>query len=148
MSTLQIRMGGREHEVLLMVDHCFATPYLQRPIEHGASIVIHSATKYIDGQGRVLGGAIIGSAALIADDRFCATHGTFHERVQCMGALKVARDAGRAWIGTAPMHSPWRVILMDTRHLNRCAIPSFRRTRSIHSPNARCHRAVASWCLL
>ena len=65
---------ARERGVLLMVDNCFATPYLQRPIEHGASIVIHSATKYIDGQGRVLGGAILGSAALIADDRFFARH--------------------------------------------------------------------------
>lgn len=65
---------ARERGVLLMVDNCFATPYLQRPIEHGASIVIHSATKYIDGQGRVLGGAIVGNAALIADDRFFARH--------------------------------------------------------------------------
>ncbi len=65
---------ARERGIVLMVDNCFATPYLQRPITHGASIVIHSATKYIDGQGRVLGGAILGSAALIADDRFLARH--------------------------------------------------------------------------
>lgn len=42
-----------------VVDNCFATPYLQQPIAHGADIVLHSATKYLDGQGRVLGGAVI-----------------------------------------------------------------------------------------
>ena len=46
---------------LLAVDNCFCTPILQRPLELGADIVIHSATKYIDGQGRVLGGAVLGS---------------------------------------------------------------------------------------
>lgn len=49
----------KKHGVLMVVDNCFATPYLQRPIEHGADIVIHSATKFIDGQGRVLGGLIV-----------------------------------------------------------------------------------------
>jgi O-succinylhomoserine sulfhydrylase len=46
---------------LLVVDNCFCTPILQRPLELGADIVIHSATKYLDGQGRVLGGAVLGS---------------------------------------------------------------------------------------
>ena len=46
---------------LLVVDNCFCTPILQRPLEFGADIVIHSATKYLDGQGRVLGGAVLGS---------------------------------------------------------------------------------------
>jgi O-succinylhomoserine sulfhydrylase len=58
----------------LMVDNCFATPYLQRPLELGASVVTHSATKYIDGQGRALGGAIIGTKDYIADCRFFARH--------------------------------------------------------------------------
>lgn len=49
------------HEIKFVVDNCFATPYLQNPILMGADIVIHSATKYIDGQGRVLGGVIAGS---------------------------------------------------------------------------------------
>lgn len=52
---------------LLVVDNCFCTPALQRPIEQGADLVVHSATKYIDGQGRVLGGAIVGSEKLIKD---------------------------------------------------------------------------------
>jgi O-succinylhomoserine sulfhydrylase len=49
---------------LLVVDNCFCTPVLQRPLELGADIVIHSATKYLDGQGRVLGGAVLGSKEL------------------------------------------------------------------------------------
>ena len=50
---------------LLAVDNCFCTPILQRPLELGADIVIHSATKYLDGQGRVLGGAVLGSKKLM-----------------------------------------------------------------------------------
>jgi O-succinylhomoserine sulfhydrylase len=52
---------------LLAVDNVFCTPILQRPLELGADLVIHSATKYIDGQGRVMGGAICGSKALVGD---------------------------------------------------------------------------------
>lgn len=50
---------------VLAVDNCFCTPILQRPLELGADIVIHSATKYLDGQGRVLGGAVLGGAKLL-----------------------------------------------------------------------------------
>jgi len=56
---------AKQHDVLLAVDNCFCTPILQRPLDLGADIVIHSATKYIDGQGRVLGGAVLGSKALM-----------------------------------------------------------------------------------
>lgn len=52
---------------LLVVDNCFCTPVLQRPIDLGADIVIHSATKYLDGQGRVLGGAVLGRRDVIFD---------------------------------------------------------------------------------
>lgn len=48
------------HDLLYVMDNCFATPYLQQPAKYGADLVLHSATKYIDGQGRVLGGAILG----------------------------------------------------------------------------------------
>ena len=56
---------AHEAGALLAVDNCFCTPALQRPIEHGADVVIHSATKYLDGQGRVLGGAVLGSRDVI-----------------------------------------------------------------------------------
>ena len=55
---------------LLAVDNCFCTPILQRPLELGADLVIHSATKYLDGQGRVLGGAVLGAKALVMDGIF------------------------------------------------------------------------------
>jgi O-succinylhomoserine sulfhydrylase len=59
----------RAHNLLLVVDNCFATPYLQQPARFGADLVVHSATKFIDGQGRVLGGAVLGAKALIKDIR-------------------------------------------------------------------------------
>jgi O-succinylhomoserine sulfhydrylase len=56
---------AREAGAWLAVDNCFCSPILQRPLELGADIVIHSATKYLDGQGRVLGGAVLGGKALM-----------------------------------------------------------------------------------
>ncbi len=55
----------KENNIISIVDNCFATPYLQTPSAFGIDICVHSATKYIDGQGRVLGGAILGSSELI-----------------------------------------------------------------------------------
>lgn len=56
---------SKDNDIIFSVDNCFATPYLQQPSKHGADLVIHSATKYIDGQGRVLGGAILGKPDLV-----------------------------------------------------------------------------------
>jgi O-succinylhomoserine sulfhydrylase len=64
----------RRNKVLLAVDNCFATPYLQQPIRWGADVVIHSATKYIDGQGRTMGGAILASAEIMTRIRAFARH--------------------------------------------------------------------------
>jgi O-succinylhomoserine sulfhydrylase len=61
---------AKEAGAWLVVDNCFCTPALQRPIEFGADLVIHSATKYLDGQGRVLGGAIVGRRDLVMDQVF------------------------------------------------------------------------------
>lgn len=55
---------------LLVVDNCFCTPALQRPLELGADIVVHSATKYLDGQGRAVGGAVVGDRKLVGEDVF------------------------------------------------------------------------------
>ena len=57
----------KKHNLILVIDNCFATPYLQQPIKYGAHLVIHSATKLIDGQGRVLGGVTVGNADLIRE---------------------------------------------------------------------------------
>lgn len=59
---------SKEHNCLLIVDNCFCTPILQRPLEQGADIVIHSATKFIDGQGRGIGGAVVGSEDLVGEE--------------------------------------------------------------------------------
>ena len=56
---------AHQHNALLVIDNCFATPALQQPLALGADLVIHSATKYIDGQGRVLGGAVLGNSSRI-----------------------------------------------------------------------------------
>ncbi|OGA15268.1 MAG: O-succinylhomoserine sulfhydrylase [Betaproteobacteria bacterium RIFCSPLOWO2_02_FULL_63_19] len=55
---------------LLVVDNCFCTPVLQRPLELGADLIIHSATKYLDGQGRVLGGAVLGKKEVVIENIF------------------------------------------------------------------------------
>lgn len=56
---------AHQHGILLAVDNCFCTPALQKPLELGADVIVHSATKYIDGQGRCLGGAVLGNKALL-----------------------------------------------------------------------------------
>jgi O-succinylhomoserine sulfhydrylase len=55
----------KKHNILLVVDNCFATPAVQQPFLYGADLVVHSATKFIDGQGRVLGGVVVGKKELI-----------------------------------------------------------------------------------
>jgi O-succinylhomoserine sulfhydrylase len=61
---------AHQHDCLLVVDNCFCTPVLQLPFKLGADLVIHSATKYLDGQGRCVGGAVIGSEALLGEEVF------------------------------------------------------------------------------
>ena len=61
---------AHDNSCLLVVDNCFCTPALQRPLTLGADIVVHSATKYIDGQGRCLGGAVVGNAQLVGEEVF------------------------------------------------------------------------------
>lgn len=58
------------HNCILVVDNCFSTPVLQQPLNLGADIVVHSATKYIDGQGRAIGGAVLGSQQLVGEKVF------------------------------------------------------------------------------
>jgi O-succinylhomoserine sulfhydrylase len=61
---------AHENSCLLVVDNCFCTPALQRPLALGADIVVHSATKYLDGQGRCIGGAVVGDAKLVGEEVF------------------------------------------------------------------------------
>lgn len=67
---------AKKHNIILNVDNCFATPVGQRPIDFGADLVVHSATKWLDGQGRVLGGVVVGKSELIYDIYlFCRSSG-------------------------------------------------------------------------
>jgi len=61
---------AHENDCLLVVDNCLCTPVLQQPLKFGADIVIHSATKYIDGQGRAMGGAVVGNKELVGEKVF------------------------------------------------------------------------------
>lgn len=79
LEVLDLEMIGKlakKHGIILNVDNCFATPVNQRPIEFGADLVVHSATKWLDGQGRVLGGAVVGRKDLIKEIYlFCRSTG-------------------------------------------------------------------------
>lgn len=68
------KIKEKHPNIIINVDNCFATPYLQKPITFGVDIVSHSATKYMDGQGRVLGGVVVGRADLIKELMFFIRH--------------------------------------------------------------------------
>jgi O-succinylhomoserine sulfhydrylase len=77
MDLIDLEWAGKlaaSHNLILNVDNCFATPYLQQPIKYGAHISIHSATKFIDGQGRVLGGIAVGNKDLLQEIQFFSRH--------------------------------------------------------------------------
>ncbi len=61
---------AHENNCLLVVDNCFCTPALQKPLQLGADLVVHSATKYLDGQGRIVGGAVVGNQQLVGEELF------------------------------------------------------------------------------
>lgn len=65
---------SKEYNLIMVVDNCFATPYLQTPISYGADLVMHSATKFIDGQGRAIGGVIVGNQKYMEEIQFFARH--------------------------------------------------------------------------
>lgn len=79
LEVLDLEMIGKiakKHNIILNVDNCFATPVNQTPIDFGADLVVHSATKWLDGQGRVLGGAVVGKKELIKEIYlFCRSTG-------------------------------------------------------------------------
>jgi len=131
--------------VLLAVDNCFCTPALQRPLALGADIVIHSATKYLDGQGRVLGGAVCANGAIGEEVfKFLRTAGpcispfnawwilkgleTLSIRMQAQSATALALGA---WLEA----QPW---------VERCSIPAWRPIPSMRWPCASSRRAAPS----
>jgi O-succinylhomoserine sulfhydrylase len=117
---------AREHGIALVVDNCFCTPALQRPLELGADVVVHSATKYLDGQGRVIGGAVLGSQRYMDETlqpvvRYCGpTLSAFNAWVLAKGletlSVRMARHSENAlavarWLEAQPgvrqVRYPW-----------------------------------------
>lgn len=98
--------------ILLVVDNCFCTPILQRPFEFGADVVIHSATKYLDGQGRVLGGAVLGRQDMMTESilPFLRTAGPsispFNAWI-CLKGLETLRIRMEAQCSAAAQLSTW-----------------------------------------
>ena len=141
---------AHKHGALLAVDNCFCTPVLQRPLELGADIVIHSATKYIDGQGRVLGGAVLGNRKTMEGVyQFLRTAGptmsAFNAWVFLKGleTLKLRMDAHSAnalqlarWLETQPE--------CGARVLPRLAFPSAACAGDEAAEERRRHRFIRS----
>ncbi|HDZ15755.1 MAG TPA: O-succinylhomoserine sulfhydrylase [Methylophaga aminisulfidivorans] len=111
---------AKANDCLLVVDNCFCTPALQKPLELGADIVIHSATKYIDGQGRCIGGAVVGDAKRVGEDiyGFLRTAGptmspfnawTFLKGLETLDLRMKAHSASAlevaSWLETQPLVS-------------------------------------------
>ena len=72
----QANILAKKHDLIFNVDNCFATPAIQKPMDFGADLIIHSATKYLDGQGRVMGGVVLGKEELIEESyTFCRSTG-------------------------------------------------------------------------
>src|ERR1700674_5579958 len=103
---------AKRRGVLLVVDNCFCTPALQRPIELGADLIIHSATKYLDGQGRVMGGAVLGRKDVVMGSilQFLRTAGPcmspFNAWV-CLKGLETLRIRMEAQSRTAARVAAW-----------------------------------------
>jgi O-succinylhomoserine sulfhydrylase len=70
----QVGALARKHKLIFNIDNCFATPYIQQPSKYGADLIVHSGTKWMDGQGRVLGGLVVGKKEMIEKVRFFCRH--------------------------------------------------------------------------
>ena len=113
----------------LIVDNVFATPLLQKPLELGADIVVYSATKHIDGQGRCLGGVIL------ADEQFVADH--LHTFLRQTGP---SLSPFNAWVllkGLETLHAPRRAADGKRRRCSPTGIAGHRNVTQVLYPRAR-----------
>ena len=122
MATLSREMGA-----ILAIDNCFCTPVLQQPLLLGAELVTHSATKYLDGQGRVLGGAVVGRKSLIepivAFNRSCGpTMSAFNAWVMLKG-LETLDIRMRAHCSNAQALAEWLAAQPEVRSVHYCGLP-------------------------
>ena len=120
-------MLSREMGAILVIDNCFCTPVLQQPLLLGADLVTHSATKYLDGQGRVLGGAVVGRKSLIepivAFNRSCGpTMSAFNAWVMLKG-LETLDIRMRAHCSNAQALAEWLAAQLEVRSVHYCGLP-------------------------
>jgi len=118
---------SRELGAMLAVDNCFCTPVLQAPLSLGADLVTHSATKYLDGQGRVLGGAVVGNESLIdpivAFNRSCGpTMSAFNAWVMLKG-LETLDIRMRAHCANAQALAEWLLTRPEVNSVHYCGLP-------------------------
>lgn len=120
---------AHSHNALLVVDNCFCTPVLQKPLELGADIVVHSATKYIDGQGRCVGGAVVASEEIIEKYIYPylrtggATMSAFNAWV-FLGGLETLAVRMKAHCDNASMLAFWLEEQSNVSKVNYPALPS------------------------
>ena len=124
---------AKKHDLIFNVDNCFATPYLQQPAKFGADLITHSATKFIDGQGRVLGGVVCGSDELVGEvKRFCRSTGP-------------ALSPFNAWVLSKSLET--LAVRMDRHCANALALAKFLETheqvRKVNYPFLDSHPAAA-----
>ena len=131
---------------MVIIDNVFATPLLQRPLELGADIVVYSATKHIDGQGRCLGGAVLGSEEYCMGTlkTFMRHTGPSMSPFNAWVLLKGWRPCSFAWTGTAGPRSTSRPRWPPAAICCGCSIPVWRATPSTPWPRRRCPVSAAS----
>ena len=119
---------AHQHGILLAVDNCFCTPALQKPLALGADLVIHSATKYLDGQGRALGGAVVGSHKLLEEVygvvRTCGPSMSAFNAWIFLKGLETLRLRMEAHSASALALAEWLVQQPQVEQVNYSGLPS------------------------
>ena len=132
---------AHQHGILLAVDNCFCTPALQKPLELGADLIIHSATKYLDGQGRTLGGAVVGSHKLLEEVygvvRTCGPSMSPFNAWVFLKGLETLRLRMEAHSASALALATWLAQQPQVEHVNYAGLP----THPQHQLAARQQRA-------
>ena len=132
-------------DIRVIVDNTFCTPYLQRPLELGADVVVHSATKYLNGHGDVIAGIVIGKADFIGQCRMFGLKDMTGAVMSPFDAFLMARGLKTldirpwtsAWSGTAPTPGRWRTSSPLTRRWPRSTIPAWTPSPAMRSPKSR-----------
>ena len=127
---------GRKHGIWTVADNTFASPYVQQPLDHGCSAVIHSTTKYLNGHSDVIGGiAVVGEDAELAERLAFLQNavGRSQDRSTVSSCCAVSRLWRCAWSGTAPTHSRSSNFWQGTRRYDASFVPASRHIRSMLS---------------